>query len=141
MASTTIDMVLKGSTLQMVQTLPATSDPRRGSSSFESETTYFTSDWVPLEELCWVLDPFHCFHRLRCNTQQVAQGLKEQKDIRWPWADGGGTENRNPTVTVGGLLKHSRKGRFERHVQLAYYYDSMIQLFAEMCLDRSYNRY
>lgn len=31
------------------------------------------------------------------------------------------------------------KIKFEQHVQLAKYYDAMIQLFSEMCLDRSYN--
>ena len=87
------------------------------------------TSWVPIERLCWILEPETLFDRVMRPRGQ--DGYQEQKkltkDNPW-WFD---APNGKPDVS-----SKDRKA-YDHWLKLAKYYLESLELFAEMALDRS----
>ena len=100
--------------------------------------------WVPIEKLCWVLDPVKLFatvmtHDGAGGTPMQSAGSANAAPLGKAWwalsANNLATGGRpDPELNNGASLQS-----FEAQRQLALYYETQIDLFAEMCFGRSYN--
>ena len=98
--------------------------------------------WVPIEKLCWVLDPVQLFSRVMLDKSGAptasggAANVTPLKDAWWMVAaDKLRSDGRPDPKMLDGAPAQS----FAAQQQLVLYYEAQIDLFAEMCLDRSYN--
>ena len=101
---------------------------------------------VPLRILAWVLDPKHLFFKAfpdRAPAQQSATKgtLEGNEDEPW-WHTSEFAETveswEGSSDALGDVLAE-KYPNFRRQRELARYYEAQINLFAEMCLERSYN--
>lgn len=137
--------------------------------------------WIPIEKLCWVLQPGKLF--VVVNLPRVADAIEKDVHRMAKPADSGVEESKmdgwgdegNKAVELTRIDSDVNKliervysksytgqwwfeedvrsliinghtdevyeefEQFRQHLQIAKYYESQINLFAEMCLDRSYN--
>jgi hypothetical protein len=105
--------------------------PKKLAIDFLSDFNKSPDQWAPIDKLCWVLDPAALYDKV---FPEVGQGeSKDASELSQFWWYGARDKLRQGTAPDDVLAI------FNEQKQLSMYYEAQIDLYSEMCLDRSYN--